>query len=91
VVSGTLIFPDFELVHRHDSSRRWLLEIIGFWTPEYLARKLEQLKQTGIDNLLVCIDAKRCCANGELPQGAHLIRYRRHINPRDVLAVIEPS
>lgn len=34
--AGTLIFPDFELVHRRERERRWLLEIAGFWTPEYL-------------------------------------------------------
>ena len=28
-----LVFPDFALQHRYDASRRWLLEIVGFWTP----------------------------------------------------------
>jgi hypothetical protein len=39
-VGGTLIFPDFALHHRRDAARRWLLEIVGFWTPDYVARKL---------------------------------------------------
>src|SRR5262245_25213912 len=40
VAGGTLIFPDFALQHRADPTRRWLLEIAGFWTPDYVARKL---------------------------------------------------
>ncbi|MGH7320920.1 MAG: DUF790 family protein, partial [Candidatus Rokuibacteriota bacterium] len=39
-VDGTLIFPDFALQHRRDPGRRWLLEVMGFWTPDYVARKL---------------------------------------------------
>jgi len=34
---GTLIFPDFALQHRSNPARRWLLEIMGFWTPDYVA------------------------------------------------------
>jgi len=33
--------PDF--VFRHDSGRTVLMEIIGFWTPEYIERRLETL------------------------------------------------
>ncbi|HEY5372450.1 MAG TPA: DUF790 family protein, partial [Polyangiaceae bacterium] len=51
-----LIFPDFELVHRRDKSRRWLLEIVGFWTQKYLTEKLERLRAAGIDRLVLCID-----------------------------------
>jgi predicted nuclease of restriction endonuclease-like RecB superfamily len=37
-VGGHLIFPDFAIHSRSDPARRWLLEIVGFWTPEYLAQ-----------------------------------------------------
>lgn len=45
---GSLIFPDFALVHRHDPERRWLLEIAGFWTPGYLETKLARLRAAGL-------------------------------------------
>jgi predicted nuclease of restriction endonuclease-like RecB superfamily len=38
-VGDTVIFPDFALHHRRDAGRRWLVEIVGFWTADYLARK----------------------------------------------------
>ena len=74
VASGKpLIFPDFELVHRRDKSRRWLLEIVGFWTQKYLTEKLERLRAAGIERLVLCIDQNRHCAEDELPRDA-----RRH-------------
>ena len=57
VVAGdALLFPDFVLRHRCDEGERWLLEIVGFWTPSYLATKLERLREAGIPNLLLCND-----------------------------------
>lgn len=36
-------FPDFAF--EHESGARVLFEIIGYWTPEYLVKKREKLKQ----------------------------------------------
>jgi predicted nuclease of restriction endonuclease-like RecB superfamily len=88
-VSGTLIFPDFELRHRHDKTKTWLLEIAGFWTPEYVAKKLDLLRRAGIKNLILCIDAGRDCAAGDLAAATHVVRYRRRIDPRDILRIVE--
>jgi len=51
----TLIFPDFALRHRGDG-RRWLVEIVGFWTRDYLERKLALLRVAGLRDLVLCID-----------------------------------
>ena len=82
---GTIVFPDFLLRHRFDSSRQFLVEVIGFWTPDYLQRKLSLLRAAKLDNLILCLDEERCCADGELPTGAHVVRFRRHIDPAAVL------
>ena len=42
-----------------------------------------------VDNLIVCTDAERNCADGELPAHARIIRYRERIDPADVLALVE--
>ncbi|HEV8247206.1 MAG TPA: DUF790 family protein, partial [Polyangiaceae bacterium] len=86
---GTLIFPDFELVHRRHPERRFLLEIIGFWTADYLAQKLSKLRAAGITRLILCIDENRNCEDAELPLGACVIRFKRRIDPAAVLAIIE--
>jgi len=88
--AGTLVFPDFELVHRRDSERRWLLEIAGFWTPEYLESKLRRLRAAGLDRLVLCIDERRQCAETELPRHARVVRYRNRIDPTAILAIIDP-
>ena len=90
VTSGDrLFFPDFEFIHRRNPQRRWLLEIVGFWTPHYLAEKLACLRAAGIERYVLCVDHRRLCAEGELPPDARIIRYKTRIDPRAVLALIE--
>jgi len=90
IVAGeTLIFPDFALQHRADPARRWLLEIAGFWTPDYVARKLALYRSARVPSLIFCIDEDRNCADADLPPGAHVIRYRRRVDPCEVLHAIE--
>lgn len=86
-----LIFPDFALQHRLDPSRRWLLEIVGFWTPSYLSEKLARFRAAGIENLILCVDAQRNCAASDFPTNARVIRYQRRIDPATVLAIIDPA
>src|SRR6478736_2444422 len=86
---SSIIFPDFELVHRHEPSRRFLLEIVGFWTPKYLQEKLERLRQAQLDNIILCIDEARACSEATLPAHAQVIRYRRRIAPASVLRLID--
>ena len=85
---GTLIFPDFALQRRADSGQRWLLEIVGFWTPDYVARKLALYRKAHVPRLILCIDDARNCAEADLPAGALILRFRRRIDPADVLRAI---
>jgi predicted nuclease of restriction endonuclease-like RecB superfamily len=87
----TLIFPDVELVHRRDPSRRWLLEIVGFWTSEYLKQKLTRVQSAKLERLILCIDEQRCCNDEALPTHARVVRYRKRIIPGAVLQVIDPD
>jgi predicted nuclease of restriction endonuclease-like RecB superfamily len=86
---GTLIFPDFALQHRGDRTRRWLLEIIGFWTPNYIEQKVARLRAANLNRLILCVDASRNCSDLELPMHATTISFRRSVNVADVLRVIE--
>lgn len=86
---AVLLFPDFVLQHRGDRKKRWFLEIVGFWTPEYLARKLALYRAAGLPNLILCIDEKRQCTAGDLPSGARVLRFRRHVDAEQVLRLID--
>jgi predicted nuclease of restriction endonuclease-like RecB superfamily len=87
-VDGTLIFPDFGLQRRSDPGQRWLLEIVGFWTPDYVSRKLALYRKALVANLVLCIDDARNCADGDLPPGARIVRFRRRVDPAAVIRVI---
>jgi predicted nuclease of restriction endonuclease-like RecB superfamily len=85
----TLIFPDFLLRHRLCPQRRFFVEILGFWSADYLLRKLALLREAGLGNLILCVDE----SHGDellppdlLPSEARIVRFRRRIDPRLVLA-----
>jgi uncharacterized protein len=79
-VGTRLVFPDFALQHRAERSRRWLVELVGFWTPEYLRRKLALYREARVANLILCIAEDRACAEEELPAGAVILRFRRRVD-----------
>jgi hypothetical protein len=47
------------------------------------------LRAAGLAHLILCIDGRRQCHDGELPQAARVIRYKSRIDPRAVVAIID--
>ncbi len=86
---GRLIFPDFALVHRRDPSRRWLVELVGFWTADYLNDKLARLREAALERVLLCIDERRACRDEALPDGAEVLWFKGKLDAARVLARIE--
>ena len=83
-----LIFPDFALINRIDPSRRFLIEIVGFWTHEYITRKLADLRACGRRDLILCLDESLKCDDAALPDGMPVVRFRKRVRPEQVLAAI---
>ncbi|HKG93838.1 MAG TPA: DUF790 family protein [Gemmatimonadaceae bacterium] len=50
---GELFLPDFTL--RHADGREAIVELVGFWTPEYLAEKLRKVAAARLDNLVLVV------------------------------------
>jgi uncharacterized protein len=88
---GTLIFPDFAVIHRRDTSKRFLLEIVGFWTPDYLREKLRRLRDLTGTPMILCINRALNCGNGELPAHARIVWFQKRIEPGEVLAAIHKA
>jgi hypothetical protein len=86
---GTLIFPDFSLQCRANPARRWLLEIVGFWTAEYVTRKLAHYRSARLSNLILCIDEERNCTSADLPASVRVVRFRRRVDPAAVLRLLD--
>ena len=50
-----VMIPDFAFDYRHADFRVYF-EIMGFWTPEYVAKKLQQLDELEAVDMLVAVD-----------------------------------
>lgn len=85
----TLIFPDFAIQKRGVPSTRWFLEIMGFWTPEYVVSKLERLKKANLPPFILCLREDYNCSNQELPKTAEIVRFKTRIDPKNILSIIE--
>jgi predicted nuclease of restriction endonuclease-like RecB superfamily len=84
----TLIFPDFAIIHRRDTSKRFFLEIVGFWTRDYILEKFRRLRDLAGTPLILCINRALNCGDGELPAHARIVWFHKRIEPDQVLAVI---
>lgn len=76
------MFPDFELRHRKDDSRRVLVEIVGYWTPEYLQEKLRAI---GERSWILCASERRGSADRSFPGAERILWFKGRIDPRAVL------
>ncbi len=86
---GTIVFPDFLLQHRIVPRRRALVEIVGFWTPEYVDKKLALLRAADVQSLVLCIDDERGCGAAEFPPHAAVVRFKRRLDAAAVLRAVE--
>jgi hypothetical protein len=81
----SLIFPDFLLRHRIHPERRVLIEIAGFWTPDYLRDKLARLRAARLPDFILCVDDERACVDDPRLEGMHVVRFRRRVDARAVM------
>lgn len=77
----TTFIPDFVL--RHADGREAFLEIVGFWTPEYLDAKRQTLRRFREHRILLAVAEKIVRGKKEVPQG--VIVYRKEIDPEEVV------
>jgi predicted nuclease of restriction endonuclease-like RecB superfamily len=83
----TAFIPDF--VFQHDSGKKVFLEIVGFWTPEYLSAKVEKLKLFEGERIILAV-AKSVGA--KMPPMAHeVILYKSALKLNDVCEALARS
>jgi predicted nuclease of restriction endonuclease-like RecB superfamily len=56
-IGAEVMIPDFAI--EHPDGRRAILEVVGFWTPEYLESKLAKIRQVEADNFVLAV-SERC-------------------------------
>ncbi len=88
---GAIFLPDFTL--RHDDGREAAVELVGFWTPEYLTSKVAKVRAAG-DVPLVLVVAK-ALAVGDAASALHEVGGERILwcgqHPRvgDVMRLVD--
>lgn len=88
-IPGSVMIPDFRLVH--PDGRTFLLEIIGYWRPEYLQKKFYQVQRSGCENLILAISQRLNLDKAgvdfkETP--AQIVWFKDKLIPKDVLNLI---
>ncbi len=86
-LKDTVMIPDFKFTHA--DGRVAHLEIIGFWTPGYLERKMDKVNRAGARNLVLAVPEPLQCVAGDLP--GSVIRFKQRLLVKDVLPAIESA
>jgi predicted nuclease of restriction endonuclease-like RecB superfamily len=89
-IPGSVMIPDFRLVH--PDGRDCLLEIVGYWRPEYLQKKFAQVRRSEVKNLILAISERLNLEKAgvkvqDLP--IPIIWFKDKLSPKAVLQVLE--
>jgi uncharacterized protein len=87
---GSVMVPDFRLVH--PDGRSVLLEIVGYWRPEYLRKKFAQVRRAAREDLILAVSERlnlerAGVRRADLP--ARVVWFKDRVLPQAVLAVLE--
>lgn len=80
-----LVVPDF--VFTHEDGTEVALEIVGYWTPKYLAEKFAKLAKVKAPNLIVAVRKRLALQTGSLP--ATVLPFSSGIRLRDLMPRLE--
>jgi predicted nuclease of restriction endonuclease-like RecB superfamily len=87
---GSVMIPDFRLVH--PDGREYLLEIVGYWRPEYLRKKFAQVRRSERDNLILAVSERLNLEKAgvdmtNLP--AQVVWFKGKLQPKAVLDLLD--
>lgn len=86
LVAGRYVFiPDFSF--EKDNLKAYL-EVVGFWTDEYLKKKLAKLRELAVDNLLIAVDRSLNCSQLEKVKGL-VILYDKKVPVKPIVAFLK--
>jgi len=87
-LGAEVMIPDFAI--EHPDGRRAILEIVGFWTPEYLESKLTKIRQVEADNFVLAVSERLDCASEEFGRTAdRVLWFKTGIHVYDVVDLAE--
>ncbi|MEM6448902.1 MAG: DUF790 family protein [Cyanobacteria bacterium P01_D01_bin.105] len=91
-IPGSVMIPDFRIVH--PDGRVYLIEIVGYWRPEYLRKKFYQAQQAENRNLVLAISERLNLEKAGVDVAstpAKIVWFKDKLQPKAVLKAIEDS
>jgi predicted nuclease of restriction endonuclease-like RecB superfamily len=86
LVAGPYVFiPDFSF---EKNNLKVYLEVVGFWTDEYLKKKLAKLREVNVENLLIAVDRSLSCSQLDKVKGL-LIFYEKKVPIKPVVGFLK--
>ena len=84
----TVFIPDFAF--RHADGRTALMEIVGYWRPEYLKKKLMKLRRSGREDMVIAVSANLNVSQDDFTDvPGRVFFFKNRINPKEVIARLE--
>jgi hypothetical protein len=89
-IPGSVVIPDFRLVH--PDGRTYLLEIVGYWRPEYLQKKFAQARKAQRHDLILAVSERLNLEKAGVnvkTVSVPIVWFKEKLQPKQVLAVLE--
>lgn len=89
-IPGSVMIPDFRLVH--PDGKTYLLEIVGYWRPEYLQKKFYQVRTAERNDLILAISERLNLDKAGVKLEnvpAKIVWFKDKLLPKQVLAVLD--
>ena len=84
----TVFIPDFAF--RHADGRTALMEIVGYWRPEYLEKKLMKLRRSGRADMVIAVSAHLNVGEADFADvPGSVFFFKNRINPKEVMTRLE--
>jgi uncharacterized protein len=84
-----VMIPDFTLRKPSARNNREVyLEIVGFWTPEYLSRKIAKVRAARLDNLILAV-SKQLALGEDAAQELNVLWFAKKLSAAAVIARAE--
>jgi len=89
LLGDTVMIPDFAVTHKKDG-RRVLIELVGFWTKEYLRRKVAKVREAQRSDLLLLVYEGVNLAPDKLEDiPGEVLYFKNKPVLKDVMAAVE--